>query len=72
MSWPMDRSKADLVWRLEASGDLQDWSEILYDSREQWIEPPAHNMEGLEIQTFHFTPDHDQRFFRLQVFLLEQ
>jgi hypothetical protein len=72
MSWPMDRSKADLVWRLEASGDLQDWSEILYDSREQWIEPPAHNMEGLEIQTFHFTPEHDQRFFRLQVFLLEQ
>jgi hypothetical protein len=31
--FPFDAEKSDLIWRVEASPDLSDWSETLFDSR---------------------------------------
>ncbi len=65
--FPFDPAKDDLVWLVEASADLTDWTEILFDSRD---EPQAiPDGDGwLEIEDPETSA---RRFYRLRVLIDE-
>lgn len=59
-----DPGKADLVWKVRASADLGDWSQVLFDSRTSPI-PPADN--GWIAIPVPAASSPDRRFLRLEV-----
>ena len=61
----LDAIKSDLVWIVEASPDLADWSDTLFDSRESL--PPEADADGLI--NIPYPAGQQQYFLRLKLLL---
>jgi hypothetical protein len=71
MLFPQDPAKSDLAWIVQASTDLVNWDQIVYDSRLQPALHPNDPIARVDLDTADPPSDQLQRFFRLQILLLD-
>jgi hypothetical protein len=72
MTFPLDPAKTDLAWIVESSVDLEDWSGVVYDSRDYpHASPPPDHLARIQIHPPGNGPNAEHLFFRLKVILLD-